>query len=118
MLEHNKKIILQSFVLAFVSCYVINNCYVGIEMLKISRDRFGKSFGTKSFVLAFVSCYVINNCCVGVEMLKIHRDWFGKSLTTVAFIGNIAVTVPHPCLILVDILFNSNKIYLRKLRTF
>ena len=41
MLKYNKKIILKSFVLAFVSCYVINNCYVGIEMFKISRDRFG-----------------------------------------------------------------------------
>ena len=42
-------------------------------MLKISRDRFGKSFGTKSFVLAFVNCYVINNCFVGIEMLKISQ---------------------------------------------
>ena len=73
-----------------------------LVLLKISRDRFGKSFGTKSFVLAFVSCYVINNCYVGVEMLKIsrdrfgesfgtkcsiHRDWFGKSFGTVAFTG-------------------------------
>ena len=91
----------KSFVLAFVNCYVINNCSVGVEMLKISRDRFGKSFGTKSFVLAFVSCYVINSCYVGIEMLKISRDRFGKSFGTVVFIGNLAVTVPHPCLLLI-----------------
>ena len=65
MFKHNKKMILKSFVLAFVDCYVINDCYVGIEMLKIYRDRFGKSF------------------------------------STVVFIGNIAVTVPHPCLLLI-----------------
>ena len=65
MLEHNKKIILKSFVLAFINCYVINNCYVRIEMLKI------------------------------------YRDWFGKSVSTVVFIGNIAVTVPHPYLLLI-----------------
>ena len=81
MLEHNKKIILKYFVLPFVNCYVISNCYVGIEMLMIYRDRFGKSFGT------------------------------------VEFIGNIAVTVATPMFV-VDILFNNNKIYLKKLRTF
>ena len=32
-------------------------------------------------------------------MLKIRRDWFGKSFGTVVFIGNIAVTVPLPCLL-------------------
>ena len=62
-----------------------NNCYVGVEMLKISRDRFGESFGTKSFILAFVSCYVINNCYVGIEMLKISRDRFGRSFGTKSF---------------------------------
>ena len=83
MLEHNKKIILKYFVLPFVNCYVtcISNCYVGIEMLMIYRDQFGKSFGT------------------------------------VEFIGNIAVTVATPMFV-VDILFNNNKIYLKKLRTF
>ena len=59
MLEHNKKIILKSFVLAFINCYV------------------------------------------RIEMLKIYRDWFGKSVSTVVFIGNIAVTVPHPYLLLI-----------------
>ena len=52
----------------------------------------------KSFVLAFANCYVMLYNCY--EMLKICRDWFGKSLSTVVFIGNIAVTVPHPCLLL------------------
>ena len=33
-----------SVLLAFVNCYVVNNCYVRIEMLKICRGWFGKSF--------------------------------------------------------------------------
>ena len=49
----------------------------------------------KSCVLAFVNCYV------GTEMLKIYRDWFDKSFSTVVFNGNVAVTVPHPCLLLI-----------------
>ena len=49
----------------------------------------------KYCVLAFVNCYV------SIEMLTIYRDWFGKSFSTVVFIGNIAVTVTHPCLLLI-----------------
>ena len=75
MLKHNKKMILKYFVLAFVNCYVINDCYVGIEMLKISRD------------------------------------WFGKSFSTVVFIGNIAVTVPHPCVLLIFCLTTIKSIF-------
>ena len=60
-----------------------------------------KKISLKSFVLAFVNCYVINDCYVGIEMLKIHRDWFGKSFSTAVFIGNIAVTVPQPCFLLI-----------------
>ena len=34
-------------------------------------------------------------------MLKIYRDWFGKSFSNVVIIGNIAVTVSHPCFLLI-----------------
>ena len=37
---------------------------------------------------------------LGVKGLKICRDWFGKLFNTVILVGNRAVTVPHPCLLL------------------
>ena len=42
---------------------------------------------------------VLQLLCWDSEMLEICRDCFGK-FSTVVFVGNIAVTVPHTCLLI------------------